>query len=165
MARKKKTLFNPETHLDDLVALLDQEEPVVGCVDEGMIVAEQRLLVNAVADIAWLLTDKNVSKADLARHLDLSESRVSQIFSGGRGSNITLKTLARIFFVLGETVEVTSPRLKALKGAADSIASRDVSAGPTIEILLRYATQQGKSVFISNDNHGDDTRGAYAMVG
>ena len=79
-------------------------------------------LVDLVADIDWLMKDKQVSKAELARRLGCSEPRISKIFGGKRNSaNLTASTIARIMAALGESeVFISSPRLEQLKSSVQN---------------------------------------------
>jgi transcriptional regulator with XRE-family HTH domain len=58
-----------------------------------------------------------MSQADLAAALGISEPRVSQMF-GAKATNLTIRTIARIFHVLGDRCEITSARVQEMKGAA-----------------------------------------------
>lgn len=73
-------------------------------------------LVNLLADIDWIMKDKGVSQAELARRLGYSEARISKLLGRKRDSaNMTAATIARIMGALGEKVDITSPRLQELK--------------------------------------------------
>ena len=56
-----------------------------------------------------LLNDKGLRARDLARRLNVTEARVSQMF-GDQAKNLTIKTIARIYYHLGETAHITSLR-------------------------------------------------------
>lgn len=85
--------------------------------DIDEILTTETFLVNVIADIEWLMAERGVTKADLARRLDKSEARISQMFNGGRGSNLTLRVLGGIFHALGEhSARITSPTLEVLRG-------------------------------------------------
>jgi transcriptional regulator with XRE-family HTH domain len=79
-------------------------------IDEDMVIAEDALITEVQFAIHNLLEAKGMSRADLARALGVSEARVSQLFSEN-SRNLTLKTIARIFFVLDEEPQITSPTL------------------------------------------------------
>lgn len=63
-----------------------------------------------VADIQALVHDmmerKGVSRVELAKRLGVSKPRVTQFFAGD-GSNLTARTIARIFHALDEQAELT----------------------------------------------------------
>jgi transcriptional regulator with XRE-family HTH domain len=58
-----------------------------------------RLAVWTMDEIAGLMDEKNVSKADLARKIGTSRSYVTQLFSGSK--NPTLATVADLAWALG----------------------------------------------------------------
>jgi transcriptional regulator with XRE-family HTH domain len=69
---------------------------------DEMISAEEALIVDVQVAIHTLMLDRGLSRADLARELDVSQARVSQMFSDD-AKNLTLRTVARILRVLGAT--------------------------------------------------------------
>jgi transcriptional regulator with XRE-family HTH domain len=87
--------------------------------DEERILAEEAFIVDAQFAIHNLLEAKGMSRADLARALNISEARVSQLF-GHNPKNLTLRTIARIFRALGEEPRLTSDTLDRLIPAASS---------------------------------------------
>lgn len=78
---------------------------------------EEAFLFDALSDIDWIMNEKNVSRKELADRLDVTEARVSRIFSSN-GHNLTLRTLFRIMNALDEQVEITSQTLRLLKRSA-----------------------------------------------
>lgn len=76
----------------------------------GNLFAEERLIADVQYRIQKLMNLKGTTRAELARRLDVSEARVSQIFSQSP-RNLTLRTVADIFNVLGEECKLTSPSL------------------------------------------------------
>jgi transcriptional regulator with XRE-family HTH domain len=66
----------------------------------ALLVAENRFLSEIQKTIEHGVKQKVLSQADLARALDISEARVSQILSGS-AKNLEARTLARIAHVLG----------------------------------------------------------------
>jgi transcriptional regulator with XRE-family HTH domain len=64
------------------------------------LVAENRFISDIQIAIESALTARDVSQSDLARMLDVSAARVSQMLSGN-GANLTARTVARIAHVLG----------------------------------------------------------------
>lgn len=72
---------------------------------ERAAVAEFILL--AQSEIQRLLNRKGMRYKELAQRLGVTEARVSQMF-GDNATNLTLKSLARIFYHLGETAYVSS---------------------------------------------------------
>jgi transcriptional regulator with XRE-family HTH domain len=80
---------------------------------DEMIFAEEALVVDVQAAIHTLMLDRGLSRADLARSLGVSQARVSQMFSDN-ANNLTLRTIARIFRVLGQKCRITCDRLEAI---------------------------------------------------
>jgi transcriptional regulator with XRE-family HTH domain len=82
---------------------------IFGPFDEGEeeTFAVEAFIVDVQVAIQKALLAKGISQAELARRLGLSQARVSQIFSGS-GANLTLKTLARISYALGEPIVSTN---------------------------------------------------------
>ncbi len=66
---------------------------------ESSFITEIQLAIEAALD------QKGLTQADLARILDVSEARVSQIL-GGNGRNLQARTIARIAHALGRTAFV-----------------------------------------------------------
>lgn len=80
--------------------------------NEDVETAVQDLIVDTQFRIEQLMRDRKMTRANLARSLGVSNSRVTQLF--GHRRNITLETVARIIHALGETPVVTSPRIEEL---------------------------------------------------
>jgi DNA-binding Xre family transcriptional regulator len=80
---------------------------------EDAIFAEEALIVDVQTAIHTLMVDRDMSRAELARKLDVSQARVAQMFSDS-AKNLTLRTVARVFHALGERCRVTSDRLETL---------------------------------------------------
>ena len=65
---------------------------------------EEDLILSVTSRIYELMREKKVKKADLATALGVSPARVSQMLSGQ--ANITLRTLANVYFVLQRRADV-----------------------------------------------------------
>lgn len=72
---------------------------------------KERLVLWATDLIAELMTQKGVSKADLARKLGTSRAHITQMLSGSR--NVTLNTLADTAWALGRRVVIKTEPLRA----------------------------------------------------
>ena len=75
-----------------------------------MVIAEDTLIADVQFAIHNLLATKRISRAELARRIDVSKARISQIFKDNT-RNLTLRTIAQIFHAVGEEARVTSPAL------------------------------------------------------
>lgn len=116
--------------------------------------AEEELLAKVQADLVWLMDDAKLNRAELAKLLNVTKSRVTQILDEDGGQNLTLRLLARVFHCLGEKAEVSSARLNELYTELDS-DSRDkaVSHAKSAAISSRRA-KSGFWVLLNdlNDN-------------
>lgn len=73
---------------------------------ERLIYAEEALVVNAQGLLQELLEEKGMTRADLARAMNVSRSRVTQLFSDDC-KNFTIRLWARALFALGEEAVVS----------------------------------------------------------
>jgi transcriptional regulator with XRE-family HTH domain len=64
------------------------------------LVVENRFITDIQMEIERAMKEQNLSQAQLARALEITEARVSQILSGN-GKNLQARTVARIANVLG----------------------------------------------------------------
>ncbi len=94
-----------------------------------MISAEETLIADVQVAVHNLMLDRSLSRADLARALGVSQARVAQMFSDS-APNLTLRTLARVFRVLGQECRVTCDRWDALL-ASESQREKTVEPSPT----------------------------------
>jgi len=72
-----------------------------------MYMAEEEFLVSVQSILQKLLNDRDLRYRDLARRLGVTEARVSQMF-GDTATNLTIRTIAKIFHLLGETPVLVS---------------------------------------------------------
>jgi len=86
--------------------------------ERSFVVAEEGFVADVLGDADWVLQHKGISRKELALRLNVSEARVSQMFSAN-GRNLTLRTLARIFHALGENLKVSSPTLEQVRKKAE----------------------------------------------
>lgn len=76
---------------------------------ERLIYAEESLLCDVQELICETLHDKGMTRAELAFNMAITPARVTRILNGEE--SLTLRTLARVFYALGEScavVRVTS---------------------------------------------------------
>ncbi len=69
------------------------------------LIERERLWIEATEALCRLMESKRVSSAELARRLDVSPARISQLLSGTR--NLTLTSLADAFHALGRSMHVS----------------------------------------------------------
>jgi len=80
-----------------------------------------RLITQLTNEITWQLSERGLTRADLATRLGVSPGRVSQILSGGE--NLTLRTLASLAAALDSRfeLELTPQALSADNGNAGRV--------------------------------------------
>lgn len=96
--------------------------------DYELVLAQERLVVDVQVAIQQLLVKRGLRQSDLADLLGVSAARVSQMF-GDEARNLTLRTLGRIFHVLGTRCVVR----EADDGAAVDPAAADTPAPECVE--------------------------------
>ena len=98
-----------------------------------VLVSENRFVTGIQLEIERALEMRAMTQADLARALDVSEARVSQILAGN-GKNLRARTIARIAHVLGleADLEFSEPRSNSRRCANPSRpqATREVKGWP-----------------------------------
>ena len=94
-------------------------------VEDDETLVEERFLLSVQSQIQKLLNEKGLRYKDLSQRLGVSEARVSQMFSA-EATNLTIRTVAKIFSKLGETPILGTEREFAQEG---SIASSSDAAG------------------------------------
>jgi transcriptional regulator with XRE-family HTH domain len=101
---------------------------------------EEFFVAEVQARLSKMLEDKGISRAELARRLDVSRARVSQIFSD-EAQNFTLRLLVRSFLAVGEEpVVVPRSEYEALRKQShtrlESSGSSREAAGGIAEALI-----------------------------
>lgn len=133
-----------------------QEKNATKVKDGKLIYAEESFIADVQFAIHNLLEAKGVSRADLARAMGVSEARISQLFSDNP-RNLTLRTIARMFYAAGEEPQLTSKTLASLipvvrdRDVASSKAARrhEEVAQDLLEVANKARTSFGLQ---ANDN-------------
>lgn len=100
-----------------------KEKPITADAYKNSVEFQEELaLLKAQELISELMIKKGVNQAELAKRLNQSRAHVSELLSGSR--NLTLKTMGRIFFYLGEEVEFNCKE----RGESKYIIGSQVSA-------------------------------------
>jgi transcriptional regulator with XRE-family HTH domain len=86
-----------------------------------------RLITQLTNEITWQLTERGLTRADLASRLGVSPGRVSQILSGGE--NLTLRTLASLATALDARFELELTPQALLADDADNRHTEVTAAG------------------------------------
>ena len=93
-----------------------------------MLLAENRFVSDIQLAIEHALASKRLSQADLARALEVSEARVSQILADN-GKNLQARTIARIAHVIG---------MRACLNFRDKFAKIDVENADVNDATAAY---------------------------
>jgi transcriptional regulator with XRE-family HTH domain len=80
------------------------------------------LITQVTNEINWQMSQRGLTRADLASRMGVSPGRVSQVLSGGE--NLTLRTLASMAVALDSQFDLV---LKPVK-ATDDTYSHDIAA-------------------------------------
>lgn len=102
--------------------------------------AQDRFLIMVQSAIQNVLNDKGLKYRDLARRMRVSEARISQLFSDD-ASNMTVKTIAKVFYHLDATPILLSAqalelKLSAAGGGRDQQSSAWVVSGDLADLQL-----------------------------
>ncbi|WP_433995949.1 helix-turn-helix domain-containing protein [Bradyrhizobium tropiciagri] len=107
------------------------------------------------------MSEQNVTRSELADRAGFSKARVTQILSNE--ANPTLKSMARLFFALGEQPCVSRKRLESAKAMASHTKDRpqEWQWGQTLadahthnEGTIRTLKKElARDIGVSNDNH------------
>ena len=93
--------------------------------DYELILAQERLVVDVQVAIQQLLQRRGLRQGDLAGLLGVSPARVSQMF-GDEARNLTLRSLGRIFHVLGTRCivrEADDDAAETVEAEAETVAT------------------------------------------
>jgi len=71
--------------------------------ERDLLYIQEQLILDVTESICQLLSQRGLSQSDLADRLGVTKSRVSQYMDG---ANLTLRTVAKIFWTLGEEVTI-----------------------------------------------------------
>jgi transcriptional regulator with XRE-family HTH domain len=92
--------------------------------DEGLIAAEENLVIDVQFLIQELLNEKGLTRTDLARLSGVSKARLTQMMRSE--ANPTLRTLAKVFHVLGDRLEVSrGSKVLEMRGIDPSLIDLD----------------------------------------
>lgn len=89
--------------------------------------AQDELIFDVTEDLLIAMEDAEISKAELARVMNKSKSRVSQMLSGE--ANMTLRTLATMCFEIGTKIDIR---------IGDEFSVRDPRSNPEYEDAVEF---------------------------
>ena len=81
------------------------------------------LITQVTNEITWYMSERKLTRADLASQMGVSPGRVSQVLSGGE--NLTLRTLASLAVALDGHFEFELKPHKATADAASRVYDDD----------------------------------------
>ncbi len=99
------------------------------------LVSEHFLRLQVVEKFFEIMEEKKITQSQLAKKMKLSKSQISRLLSDDR--NLTLSSIARIFFALGEEVEIiTKSQVGLLKGSPNHLhIKKEIKKKPFPNIL------------------------------
>ena len=86
------------------------------------------LITQVTSEINWYMSQRKLTRADLASRMGVSPGRISQVLSGGE--NLTLRTLASLAAALDGQFELELKPFKATDDAYASSHAHDDPAAP-----------------------------------
>lgn len=125
-------------------------------IDPKIIEAEENLLIDFQFLLQEVMTEKGITRSELAEMARLSKPRLTQILRSE--ANPTIKSMARLFHALGEQVCLSRKPLAAEEKGAAAPADRDEwqwESGTRSEERRddKKVARLVKESFASNDNH------------
>lgn len=114
------------------------------------LLSQEELILEMTEFICKLMRDKNITRKQLAELLGKSKGFVSQLLNGGR--NLTLRTLADIFYVLGYKI----PHITFHKEISQ-IEVFNIIEKPTWHNKLRHELRWPKEVCFPESYFFDNT--------
>ncbi len=109
------------------------------------------LVTQLTNEITWLMTERGLTRADLAARMGVSPGRVSQILGGGE--NLTLRTLAALAAALDARFDIGLSSLKA----GDAYTSRPVAEAKAAPLPNHHSFPRAQHHGTARDS-GDSMR-------
>lgn len=117
---------------------ISNQKPIV---DDREIEAIEGFMVDVQIYLNEIMTQKKISRAELARRMGVSRPRVSQMFSDD--SNVTVRQLARAAYHLGEDPRVESEITRTMRNKrATARQEAAVSAAYNVHPLWTDITEK-----------------------
>lgn len=112
-------------------------------------IAEAEFIVAVQSEIQRVMNDRGLRARDLSKRLNVSEARVSQMF-GEQAKNLTIRTIAKIFYQLGQSpVLTTRCQLESMIALARGEAA-DSDQHWTVSGLINDI-QIGSNILVTHD--------------
>lgn len=114
--------------------------------------AEEAFVVEVQGVLHQIMLKKGISRAHLARAMNVSRARVTQIFSD-ECKNFTVRLLARAMHAMGEVPELTCEfHLQEIRGELERRAKELSSAAPNVFPIWDDTTDMSEWCGPANDN-------------
>ena len=122
--------------------------------ENEMLIAEDALIADVQFALHNLLAKKEVSRAELARRMNVSDAYVSQMFRD-HARNLTLKTIARIFRAVDEDPRITSETLDSIvnRNVSEHTPARDIASFTHREEVIRQMLHTALSSEFRRGHH------------
>ena len=101
------------------------------------LLAQEELILEVTETICELLENEKVSRKELAERLGKSKGFVSQLLNGGR--NLTLRTVADNFHVLGYKVTLTPQKLRQRSNVRELRTTCTLPKSPVVTFEFIFA--------------------------
>jgi transcriptional regulator with XRE-family HTH domain len=116
------------------------------------IFAEEAFVVDVQILLNHIMKEKGYSRADLARAMNVSRARITQIFSDDC-KNFTVRLLARAMHAMGETPELTCEfHLEEVRHKWESESRKLAKASANVVPIWNEVTNDAELYGPANDN-------------
>lgn len=113
--------------------------------NEDLVTIEEGFVVDVQVFLHEMMVEKQVSRAELARLMGVSRSRITQIFSDDC-KNLTIRLLAKAAHALGEVPMIESELTRRLRDEREQEArSNFIAVASNVHPIWRDATE-GRSL-------------------
>jgi transcriptional regulator with XRE-family HTH domain len=120
--------------------------------ERDAIFAEEAFVVDAQILLNQIMKEKGYSKADLARAMNVSRARITQIFSD-ECKNFTVRLLARAMHAMGEVPELTCElHMQEIRRKWELEARKLAKAAANVVPMWDDETEETKWCWSANDN-------------
>lgn len=120
--------------------------------ERDAIFAEEAFVVDVQILLNKIMKEKGLSRADLARSMNVSRARITQIFSDDC-KNFTVRLLARAMHAMGESPELTCNfHLDELRRKWERDSRQLADAAPNVFPMSEYETNENEWLWCANDN-------------
>lgn len=120
--------------------------------ERDAVFAEEAFVVDVQIILNQIMKEKGFSRADLARAMNVSRARITQIFSD-ECKNLTVRLLARAMHAMGETPELTCElHLEELRRKWEAESRKLAKAAENVVPMWDDETDSGEICWPANDN-------------